>query len=456
MVVGRPIRSVRAVARKKPPRGNSFPPAVGTFASVLSGAAASFFGAVTSSGGGSPNFRYVTQTGRGLLNGSDWNNSMPWPASFTRGLTYYIADGNYGSPTLSTPTSGTQPITIKKATAADHGTETGWVATDGDGVATFGTITVATQYWIINGATRTETTVMEAPAGYGIRCTSLAGNDAFVDGDTASNSQFSYMDIGGTWSTTIDCSAPNSALRFVYVHHHLTFTRCIFHNAGVGNGAMCMMHGTADITFDHCDFYIGWGKATVATPNVGQQRHTTKFCRFWNAAQVDTCPGAEGAGITTELGTYSHTSTTDGHLVYGCVFYGTASGGRNAVVWYGNNFDPLTATNCKAFNNTFVGFPESPVFAHIYLLGSGNEARNNLFWDVAGAMEVTANAASNNVDATVNPFVAGGYPTTLDFRISSTSQARNAGTDVGAPYNVDPLGTTRTAGSWDAGAYEYA
>jgi hypothetical protein len=383
--------------------------------------------------------------------GADFSNllALPDTTGFVRGNVYIVVDGSYGSKTLSTANSGSSTITIRKASAA-HSAVAGFSSTLHDGQATFGDIFVASQYWIIDGVTRTETNAMEAPDGYGIRATTITGTDAFVDGDTASNSQFSYLDVGGTWATTISESNPNHAIRFVYVHHHLTFSRCCFHNAGVGNGAMGMMHGTADITFDHCDFYIGWGKATIATPNVGQQRHITRYCRFWNAAQVDTTPGAEGPGITTELGTYSHTTTTTGHIVHGCVFYGTASGGRNAVVWYGNNFDPLAATDCKVFNNTFVGFPESPVFGHVYLLGSGNEARNNLFYDITGAAEVTAEAVSNNVTATVDPFVdyAG-----LDFRITESSEARNAGTALGSPYDVDPLGVTRDG--WDVGAFEF-
>jgi hypothetical protein len=396
---------------------------------------------------------YCSPAGGG--SGANFSNlaTLPTTTGFTRGNVYVIVEGSYGSKTLSTAASGTTTITIRKASALDSAV-TGYASSLHDGQATFGTITVSTQYWIIDGQTRTETNRMEAPDGYGIRADSLTGLDEpSVDAGTASNSQFSYLDIGGAWDedgTPTSVDTDGSALRFVYCHHHLTFTRCIFHNKGTGNSAMAMMHGTEDITFDHCDFYFGWGKATVATPNVGQQRHVTKFCRFWNAAQSDPSPDAEGPGITTELGTYTHTEATADHLVYGCVFYGTASGGRNAVVWYGNNFDPLTATGCRVFNNTFVGFPESPVFAHIYLAGSDNEARNNLFWDITGSMEVTSNTASNNVDAVSDPFVD--YAN-RDFRLSA---ATTSGANTGSPYDVDPLGNTRGAdGTWDVGAYEY-
>jgi hypothetical protein len=55
----------------------------------------------------------------------------------TRGDTYYIADGSYVTYIFDDVASGSLVITIKKATVADHGTETGWLDTYGDGQAVF-------------------------------------------------------------------------------------------------------------------------------------------------------------------------------------------------------------------------------------------------------------------------------------------------------------------------------
>ena len=65
---------------------------------------------------------YVTSTGAGSKNGSDWANAYQgFPASLTRGDNYYIAAGTYGGYTFNTPNSDSSVITIKKATASDHG-----------------------------------------------------------------------------------------------------------------------------------------------------------------------------------------------------------------------------------------------------------------------------------------------------------------------------------------------
>jgi len=78
-------------------------------------------------------------TGNG--SGSDWTNACTdftgscAVSSLVRGDTYYVAAGNYASRTFNTAVSGTLVITIKGATDADHGTDTGWSTTYGVGVS---------------------------------------------------------------------------------------------------------------------------------------------------------------------------------------------------------------------------------------------------------------------------------------------------------------------------------
>jgi hypothetical protein len=386
----------------------------------------------------------------GSGNGSDWNNAFAsLPATLQRGATYYVADGSYGNYTFDDAANGTSRITLKKATETSHGTETGWNSTFGDGQAVLGSLVIKTQYYVIDGQTRTETTRLEAPAGYGFRVAGISANS--LENQNAAFSEFRYLDVGGTWNDTNspDPSAPQQALYFVYNQNNITFTRCVFHNAGVGNGAIGMMHGSRDITWDHCDFYMGWGKSTLASPNAVPTRWTVKHCRFWNSSRRDTSPSAEGPGITCEVGSYSVDENHEGHLIYGNIFYGTASGGRNGCIMFGEPLRSGQAQNIKVFNNTFVGFPEASVLGEIYLRGgAGNEARNNLFYSTQSA-RVVANSASNNVTAASNPFVDFNA---RDFRLA----APISGTSLSSPYNVDPKGDARGSdGTWDVGAYEY-
>ncbi|PKN76497.1 MAG: hypothetical protein CVU51_17530, partial [Deltaproteobacteria bacterium HGW-Deltaproteobacteria-1] len=76
------------------------------------------------------------------------------PASLVRGDTYYIADGIYSEHTFNDAESGTTYISIKKATAGDHGTDTGWQSSYGDGQAVFkGLINFTKGYYIWEGIT---------------------------------------------------------------------------------------------------------------------------------------------------------------------------------------------------------------------------------------------------------------------------------------------------------------
>jgi len=89
----------------------------------------------------------------GTNNGSDWNNAFTTlPATLVRGATYYIADGKYAAYKFDDPVSGTSVITIKKATASDHGTNTGWRSTYGDGQAVFANyIQFETDWYVFDG-----------------------------------------------------------------------------------------------------------------------------------------------------------------------------------------------------------------------------------------------------------------------------------------------------------------
>ena len=118
-----------------------------------------FLGAVTAEAAN----HYIRSGATGTGNGSDWTNAC---TDFTgscavgllvRGDTYYVADGAYASRTFNKAANSNLVITIKKATVADHGTETGWVNTYGDGQAVFNsTVTFSTDDWVLDGSTRDE------------------------------------------------------------------------------------------------------------------------------------------------------------------------------------------------------------------------------------------------------------------------------------------------------------
>jgi hypothetical protein len=96
---------------------------------------------------------YILQGGTG--NGTTWSNALNnLPDTLVRGDTYYIADGTYSEHMFNDAESGATYISIKKATAGDHGTDTGWQSTYGDGQAVFkGLINFTKGYYVWDGIT---------------------------------------------------------------------------------------------------------------------------------------------------------------------------------------------------------------------------------------------------------------------------------------------------------------
>ena len=394
---------------------------------------------------------YCGPSATGNEDGSNFSNllALPTTTGFTRGNTYIIIDGSYGSRTLSTATSGSTTITIKKASSADSGV-TGYAASLHDGEATFGEFYLTTGYWIIDGVTRTETDAWAAPAGYGIRCSSITIN-GFEEYD-GGGSSFSYCDIGGAWTTTPSSGTLDTydnGTYWVAQDGPITLSRCAIHNV-----TQCMMvHWSSNLTIEYCHFGPSWGKEAIAAASGTLNDSTIRFNRFWNAGRKNNDPTS---GLTAEIGAF-HGGENANVKIYGNWFYSTVTdSGRNQCILIGSAEDEVhpesPATNCLVYNNTFAGIADdaSPM---IWLYGgSGNEAKNNLFYDCA-SNGVTANTTANNVTATSDPFV--NYAT-LDLHITSGSQAQNAGTALASGYNSDPDGNTRGGdGTWDVGAYEY-
>ena len=179
---------------------------------------------------------YVRKGTSGTTNGSDWHNAYSsLPTTLTRGNTYYIADGNYSGYTFNTPVSGTKLITIKKATQADHGSETGWSNSYGDGVAEFsGQLNFTTSHWLFDGVVGGGGPG-QWTKGYGFKVTKMSRSAAMRTGKV-SNINIRHIEVVGNdgsdqggGSIANDGFAvyggTNITLSYYYIHD---MGRCIF------------------------------------------------------------------------------------------------------------------------------------------------------------------------------------------------------------------------------------
>ena len=119
---------------------------------------------------------YVSPGGQGSKDGSSWANALPqFPSAMQRDATYYIAAGSYAKQTFASAENATKPITIKKATEADHGTADGWQLAYGTGVAEFSEISFDSDWWVLDGGER------KGPGSeYGIKVSNAADRIATI------------------------------------------------------------------------------------------------------------------------------------------------------------------------------------------------------------------------------------------------------------------------------------
>jgi hypothetical protein len=162
---------------------------------------------------------YVLPGGSGAKEGSDWANALDGlPATLERDATYWLGSGNYGAYTFDDGTSGQEGITLRKATAAEHGTDADWSAAYGSGQAVFGPLDFSGSRYTLDGGEPN-----------GIRTVGLMGTAATVRA-AGSYLVLRHVEIDGGLQksngnqTAGGCNGSNVSGEYV------VFDRCEIHN----------------------------------------------------------------------------------------------------------------------------------------------------------------------------------------------------------------------------------
>jgi len=393
---------------------------------------------------------YVTQSGAGSKDGSNWNNAYAGlPSSLSRGSTYYIADGSYGSRTFDTAASGNQVITLKKATASDHGTSTGWSGSMGDGQATFGSyVGVETDDWLFDGQTRNS----DWTSGYGFKVQATSSGAKTVRFNTTTdNVTFRYFDIahrGSGYDEASDC------VYSIYKQTNLTFQYCYIHDCSRDHFVLTNFDG---LTIHDCYIARNWSTSS----NHGQCFHFIQGnnCDIHGNKIVDIV----GTGVLVPMD--GEGKTFNNTKFYNNVVWKTNTG-SNFATGFVRIINDVSVNGMYIHHNTIVDFDG---WYSVYENTSGTTqniyAYNNL-WDGCGrdgsfnggGSGVNLNYSSyyncsghtneaNDVEGNGNIFV---NRSGEDFHLTAHTVA---GTSVGSPYNVDKDGVPRV--NPDRGAFEY-
>jgi len=397
--------------------------------------------------------------------GSDWTNAWDsLPTTLIRGDTYYIADGTYPGYTFDDAESGTQYITIKKATVDDHGTDTGWQSSYGDGVAHFTTgsssnvISFSTSYWIMDGQVRSDW-----DSGYGFKI-----------------------------STTVPLST--QIVKIVRISNgvsYVTLKYCDMQHRGdgisdVGDDIIYAPGAGSGISISNCYLHDCSRNGIVMTGN----NHLLEYSLMARTRGAGSTH-AQGLQLFGTLNDFTiknnifrdiqGTATiacawgTDGLYVYGNVFWQSDGQYYNspATIVDISQPDETGMTNARIYNNLWYHYTSSSGHPGVSVYhttdSSTNLIYNNLFYD---SLEIVLDSEDAIHD--YNTFIDS--TPVWNFVMSDNEGFVNTGnpvadsdnynfelinpTEEGMIFswmdNLDPINNNRGSdGNWDRGAYEF-
>lgn len=411
---------------------------------------------------------YVMSGAAGANNGTDWTNAWSQlPSSLVRGDTYYIADGSYPGYTFDDPQSGSSWIRIKKATASDHGANTGWQSSYGDGVAVFSPIKVLTGYYDIDGQAGGGPGNWTSGHGFKIQYTGSGNTVRLITiGDSShagvSHLVFSHMEL--VYSSNLNPPVSATGQDSVYA----------VYGGGDWKFRYNYMHHPSRVVFYTHDFT---GKSPVRNIVVeycrlernGANPSSSQHSEIWSARQTHDVIFRYNQVLDFRSTGGIIMGWADNWEFYGNVFWWKNSQGgtaNNGAIGTWSSDSTYYASNIKIYNNTFVdldGGGAGKLFP-IYKSISNITVYNNMWYNsptanFGGGVTHGYNwfkssndgiSDSNKQVGSGNPFVNYGSG---DFRLTTPTAS---GKSLSSPYNADMYGNARGAdGTWDRGANEY-
>jgi hypothetical protein len=389
---------------------------------------------------------HVLQGGSG--NGTTWSSPFGTLAAAetaaARGDTIYVGDGSYSSVTLNTANSGTTTITIRKATEAEHGSATGWSSAHGDGIATLGTLTINSAYWVIDGVTRASVS-----AGHGFYISAPGtGSKGITFGSGGNNCTIRYVEIEGNGGD--GDGSGNDGIYDAAGADNVTISYCSVHDTGRTSG---LLRGTTGWIIEYS--YFARNESVSAEHSESWSIGVSNNITF----RYNIFEECDGTGLIVVL---DETTGPTGALIHGnTIIDGTFSNGMittdTGSAWsglrvYNNTIHNSTNASVDPDNGSD-NFAQNNIW-HGGSVSFGNTTHNyNWFYPASGTGGDQGEA--NGVLGSGDPFVdsaAGNFA--LD-PSAAGSLPIDRGTNLGATYELDSAGTTRGAdGSWDIGALE--
>lgn len=408
----------------------------------------------------------IRESASGAKDGSTWEDAWTnLPSALVRGDTYYVADGAYGTYICDDAASGDTYIFITKATTAEHGSETGWLDSYGDGVAEFSEIEIRTAYWDIDGVTGSGFDSRGIKVVYtgiygAIWCSSTTPSNKHhirlrsieIQSSTNVAACGLYFFLAENQGTLED---PNFLCENIYSHDH---------------GGLHMQHITGsylvyrDSVWDTCcqadnanhKEMMKWDSTNCHVRIYGN------VFKDWQGYSVTGGLVLGGGGVDGFMSDWQ---------IYDNLFYwtdfantggtNTWSGGNRAIG--GDDSSDTDRDEIHVWNNTFLNITNTSA-ANIFTFGSwtgSNSVRNNLFVSCPGLTTINEDTdwnayydCDNFSDYAANDTVLASDPLRDSGSYDARLNTAVPGFDLSSAFTTDITGRTRTT-SWDIGAYEY-
>lgn len=409
---------------------------------------------------------YISPLGSSGYTGLNW--SQAWrqlPATLERGATYYLAGGSYSTLSVSNTPSGTELITIKKATTHDHGTNTGWQSTFGTTEAVFpGSTFINTSYVTLDGQMENAIRIEWNPSGgiggrvleiqdsqhLAVKYCEIDGRYAEQNGSQTAGA-CTLVNLLDSSDITIDHSIMHDAADDgMQIHHcselNITYNEIYnLHGCGTdGNCGPCYNGHSDGIELFHVDNseFIGNFIHNVSS--------TSSFFPLGGTAHSSNLTLANNIFYNNNnTGFVAYIHAIDGIRIYNNVFWGQASG-RYGGLALGNNL-----TNMEMYNNVILSVNYSHMGASFNAVEHVGDY-NIIGVDISEYPESTHDQIVSNpgfimINGASGPLV--GNVVKEDFMLNDGSPCINTGTAVSNTSDI--LGTLRPQdGAFDIGAFE--
>ena len=411
----------------------------------------------TGASAASASSHYIRAGATGLATGTDWTNAYTdLPSSLIRGDIYYLAVGFYGPHTFNDSVNGSLMITVKAATASDHGSESGW-SSSYVGQAVFSSTAASTwyiwsSYYLFDGVTGS------GKSGYGIRVynSNLAASAVIYasNGATSNYVTMQHLEVQGagpgnscqqeliTWNQT--GNPTGITIQYNYIHNggqewinigicsintviqYNVFDMCWSGNIAYHATGICIASGgfTNDQNFTICFNVMSNVYGTSYIEGQGNGQGTPEYCNGIHIYGNVIYENNVNAGVSGGLFSYvdatgcGNNVTIYNNTMYGCNnLYGVVVASSYAC------------TNFFVYNNIFQNMANTPTFA-----------------SAGDFMHDSSNIMNTGEVHFLNP-------TNQNFQLASPTRS---GDVLNSPFNVDPNGVMRGSdGSWSIGAFEF-